>query len=84
MRPVERSAWTDERLDDRFDHIDSELISLRVEIREQGIAIRGEIAELGTSLRGEIAELRSTMHRLYSGNLLAMFGLIVAVVIRGG
>ena len=45
---MERSAWTDERLDDRFDHIDAELRALRVEIAEQGSALRGEIAELGS------------------------------------
>ncbi len=80
---MERSAWTDERLDDRFDHIDAELRALRAEIAEQGSALRGEIAELGSSLRGEIADLRATMLRLYGGNLIAMFGLVAAILIRG-
>lgn len=46
--------------------------------------VRGEVDNLGSGLRGEIETLRSTMLRLYGGNLLAMFGLIVAVVVRGG
>lgn len=81
---MERSAWTDERLDDRFDHIDAELRELRQEMRAGFGDVRGEMASLETGLRGEIADLRSTMLRLYGGNLLAMFGLIVAVVVRGG
>ena len=47
---MERSAWTDERLDDRFDHIDSELRALRTEMR-QGLA------ELGARLDAQGNEL---------------------------
>ncbi len=60
-----RSAWTDERLTDRFDHIDSELMQLRVEMRQGFAELRNEIgavrSDLGTEiggLRGEIAGVR--------------------------
>ena len=31
---MERTVWSDERLDDRFDRLDSDIHDLRVELRE--------------------------------------------------
>jgi hypothetical protein len=87
---MERSTWTDERLDDRFDQIDrrfdrvdAEIRDLRLETRAGFAELRGEMETLGSGLRGEIEALRSTMLRLYGGSLVAMFGLIVAILARG-
>jgi hypothetical protein len=42
---VERSTWTDTRLDDRFDHVDSELALLRSAINDlRLVIIRGNWA----------------------------------------
>jgi hypothetical protein len=51
---VERSTWTDNRLDDRFDHVDRELSLLRSDMREGFSGVRGEI----NGVRGEINEVR--------------------------
>ena len=37
---MERSTWTDNRLDDRFDHVDRELSLLRTEMREGFSGVR--------------------------------------------
>lgn len=76
---MERSAWTDERLDDRFDQIDRRFDQVDRRLDRIETEMRSGFAEL----RLEIDGLRATMLRLYGGNLLAMFGLIVAVVVRG-
>ena len=65
---MERSTWTDARLDDRFDHIDRELSGLRQDIR---------------GLRGEIADLRSLMLRLHATTLIAFLGVFAAILVRG-
>jgi hypothetical protein len=88
---MERSAWTNERLDDRFDQIDrrfdrvdAEIRELRAEMRTGFSEIRLEVAELRSTVSAEIESLRSTMLRLYGGTLIAMFGLIAAILARGG
>jgi hypothetical protein len=72
-----RSAWTDERLDDRFDHIDGELRELRTDVRELRVELRSEIG----GLRGEIDALRLAMIRVGGAGFI---GLIAAVLVRGG
>jgi hypothetical protein len=70
---MERSVWTDERLSDRFDHIDRELSDLRSEMRD-----------LRLEMREGFADLRSLMIRLHLGTLIPMLGLFAALVARGG
>jgi hypothetical protein len=81
---MERSAWPDKRLDDRFDHLDGEVSELRREIRDLGVQLRAEMKEMEAGLRGEIAELRSTMIRLHGATLVVMVGLFAALFARGG
>lgn len=85
-----RSAWTDKRLDDRFDHIDSELAQLRAEMRQlrvemrQGFAeLRAEIGDLRAETRAEIDSLRSTMVRFGASINVGLVGVIAAVLLRG-
>ena len=91
---MERGAWTDDRLDDRFNHIDTEIAGLRADIREiraelgaridaLGAQVQGEFQSLRSELHAEIRDLRSLTLRLYSGTLVAMAGLIAAVLARG-
>jgi len=93
-----RSAWTDERLNDRFDHIDGELGYLRAEFAEhrretrEGFLHSGSRTDfLGSELRGEIAGVRSeisslktTMIRLFAAQGIAFLGVIAAFFARGG
>jgi hypothetical protein len=79
---MERGAWTDARLDDRFDQIDrrfdqvdrrfdrvdTELMEMRVEIR---------------GVRGEINDLRSTFVRFNAGIMVGLLGVIAAILARG-
>jgi len=87
---MERTAWTDERLDDlcadvralrdetarRFDALDRRIDSL-------GTELRGEIGNLGGGLRGEIEGLRLTILRVGGGMMVGLVGVIAAVLARG-
>ncbi len=78
-----RSAWTDERLDDRFDHIDSELTQLRIEMREGFGEAHRRTDSLGVELRGEIDALRVTILRVGGAMMAGLVGVIAAVLVRG-
>jgi hypothetical protein len=73
---MERSAWTDERLDDRFGRLETDLRDLRAEMREGFASVRDDIHEL----RVEFGSLRNMMFRAYVALAVA---LIAAVVVRG-
>jgi hypothetical protein len=62
-----RSTWTDERLDDRFDHIDGELRGLRTDVRELRVEMRSEIGGLRDEMRSEIGGLRDEMRSEIGG-----------------
>jgi len=58
---MERSTWTDERLDDMVARADSQFELLRGEIGELRGDLRREIGELREEMRGSIGELREEM-----------------------
>ncbi len=77
LGPMERTAWTDERLDDlsrridsRFDRVDADFRELRAEVRTQGV-----------ELRGEIDALRITLLRVGGGIMAGLVGVIAAVLV---
>ena len=54
---MERTAWTDQRLDDLarrmdagFGRVDADIRELRMEVRAQGVELRGEIDALRVTL----------------------------------
>jgi hypothetical protein len=65
---MERTMWTDERLNDRFDAIDR---------RFDGVDGRLDRIE------GDIRELRMLMFQLWGVNMLGIITTIAAVVITG-
>ncbi len=65
---MERTAWTDERLDDRAQHVDHDIRELRGDIRE----LRSEMNAGFAGVRGEIDALRSLMLRLGGGILASV------------
>jgi hypothetical protein len=69
---VGRSTWTDDRLDDRFDHVDRELSLLRSEMRE-GFS----------GVRGEINDLRLVIIRGNWTVMAGLIGVIAAILARG-
>ena len=76
---MERTAWTDERLDDLaagmrdgFGRVDQDLRDLRVEMRD-GFA----------DLRSEINDLRLVMLRVGGAMIVGLIGVIAAVLASG-
>ena len=76
---MERSTWTDDRLDDRFDHVDRELSLLRSDMREGFSGVRGEI----NGVRGEINDLRLVIIRGNWTVMAGLIGVIAAILARG-
>ncbi len=76
---MERMAWTDERLDDKFDAIDRRFDRVDAELLE----LRREMHAGFTELRGEIGALRQMIFRFGGGLLIAQFGMIAAILARG-
>jgi hypothetical protein len=82
-----RSAWTDQRLDDRFDAIDRRFdqVDQRFDRVDQRFdRLESELRDMRLELRGEIGELRTLMIRFNGGMLLALFAAITAIFVRGG
>jgi hypothetical protein len=69
----QRSAWTDARLDDRFDRVDRDLADLRAEVRG-----------LRTETQTGFAELRQSMFRMNISLWAGVIGLLAAIIARGG
>ncbi len=87
---MERTFWTDSRLDDLssrmdmgFARVDADIRALRGEVREQGAELRGEMREMGIELRGEVAALRTTLIRVGGGMMAGLVGVIAAVLVGG-
>ena len=68
---VERSAWTDERLDDMVARIDSRFDRLEAELAEMRIEMREGFRDLG-------ARIDDTRRDMFHG-VIAIFGALVAV-----
>jgi hypothetical protein len=64
---MERTMWSDERLDDRFGNLDRTLGRVDADLRE---------------LRTEVRDLRHLIFMLWGPTMLGIFATIVAVVIR--
>jgi prefoldin subunit 5 len=62
---MERTMWTDERLNERFDGLDKRLDRVDADIRE---------------LRTDIREMRTLMFQLWGTNMLAILVTIGAVI----
>lgn len=69
---MERTSWTDERLDDFTRHVESRFDRLERDIRD-----------LGLELRAEINGVRITLIRVGGGIMAGLVGVIVAVLARG-
>ena len=87
---MERTAWTDARLDDLshrmdagFSRLDSDLRDLREEGGRRFDAVDRRIDSLGTEIRGEIEALRLTILRVGGGMMIGLVGVIAAVLARG-
>jgi hypothetical protein len=63
---MERTMWSDERLDDRFDSLDRTLERVDRDMRE---------------LRTDLRDLRGLMFQLWGSTMVAILGTIATVLI---
>jgi chromosome segregation ATPase len=84
---MERTGWTDERLDEKmaaidhtFDRIDDDLGDLRSEMRELRREFREEMRAMRLELKEEIAGMRSDLSDLQGRLVQIGFGLVGALV----
>lgn len=80
-----REKWTDERLDDGFDRVSTDIQLLRDEMRATRVELRQELHQEIGSVRGEITLLREGFDDLrnilmYVGGamVVGMLGVLVA------
>ncbi len=66
---MERTMWTDERLDDRFNGLDGRLDRIDIDLRE---------------LRSDLKELRTLMVQLWGSTIIGCLGIIASVLITRG
>jgi hypothetical protein len=62
---MERTMWTDERLDERFNGLDKRLDRVDTDVRE---------------LRGDIRDLRTLMIQLWGSTIVGSIGVIATLL----
>jgi hypothetical protein len=62
---MERTMWTDERLNERFDGLDKRLDRVDTDVRE---------------LRGDIRDLRTLMVQLWGSTIVGSLGIIATLL----
>jgi uncharacterized coiled-coil DUF342 family protein len=87
---MERMAWTDERLEERFDGIDrrfdavdrrfDEVERKFTEVNRRLDGVDGQIAEL----RQGMGALQATLSRGSFGVIASLMGVIAAILVKGG
>ena len=91
---MERATWTDERLDDLaeamrtgFARVDQDIRDLRGEMHTGLTDLRTEmhtgLTDLRTEMNTGFADLRKVMFTFGSGIILALIGVIAAILARG-
>lgn len=86
-----RQSWTDDRLDDRFDHLEAEMDrrfkrvegdvkGLREEIKAGDAALRAEMKEGNAELRAELVTLSVQFAALNRTLIQVGFGVAVTIV----
>ena len=70
---MERTVWTDERIDDAF-------TQLREEIRDMRAEMRAGFADIRTELRGEVGGLRRELAQLRIFMLAGLVTILAAVI----
>lgn len=84
-------AWTDEklgerfeRIDDRFDHVERNLAELRRETKSEFAAVRREMKSEFAAVRQSIERLETAVHRGNYATIVALIGVIGAILAKGG
>lgn len=94
-------AWTDERLEERFNGVDLRFDEVGRRFDEVGRKfeavdrkfeavdrrfdrVERQIATTGTELRGEISVLRAGIDRIWISTVAGLFGVVAAILVKGG
>jgi len=72
---VERSTWTDERLDDKMQGIDRTFELMRDELSGMRTELRDELRGMRTEMRDELSGMRTEMRELRQDLTSEMTGL---------
>jgi chitinase len=90
---MERMAWTDERLEERFNGIDHRFDEVdrrfdEVDRKFDAVdrrfdRVEGEIFELRREMRAGFEALQSLLNRAGAGIIISLMGVIAAVLLRG-
>jgi DNA anti-recombination protein RmuC len=91
---METMAWTDERLEERFNGIDRrfdevdgrfEAVDRKFEAVDRRFdRVEGQIATTRIELKGEIAVLQAGINRIWISMVTGLFGVIAAILVKGG
>ena len=91
---METMAWTDERLEERFTGIDRRFDEVdrrfdEVDRKFEAVdrrfdRVEGQIATTRTELKGEISVLQAGINRIWISTVTGLFGVIAAIVVKGG
>ncbi len=76
---MHRMAWTDKRLEERFNAIDQRFD----EVDRRFDRVEGEIRELRREMRAGFDALQSLLNRAGAGIILSLMGVILAVLLQG-
>jgi ribosomal protein L29 len=79
---MERSAWTDERLDGSFSELRRELADMRTEMRGEFADVRSEMRSGFAEVRAEVRDVRSelaTMKLFMLGGLVTILAAIIGL-----
>ena len=76
---MERMAWTDERLEERFNGIDQRFD----EVDRRFDEVEGEIVELRREMRNGFDAIQSLLNRAGAGIIVCLMGVILAVLLQG-
>jgi hypothetical protein len=76
---MQRMAWTDERLEERFDGIDRRFD----EVDQRFDRVEGEILELRREMHMGFGAIQSILNRVGAGVIFGLIGVIAAILAKG-
>jgi hypothetical protein len=77
---MERTAWTDARLDDLARRMDAGFARVDADMRDLRADFRSEMSAMRSDLGGQIDGLRVTLLRVGGGMMIGLVGVIAAVL----
>ncbi|HEX5927772.1 MAG TPA: hypothetical protein VFY48_00065 [Solirubrobacterales bacterium] len=89
---MQRMAWTDERLEERFDAIDRRFDAIdqrfeEVDRRFEQVdrrfdRVENEILELRREMRAGFAEIQALLNKAGAGIIVSLMGIVLAILLQ--